>query len=147
MWSSLIFYANCLGNTFSRSQWRIVSYDFCLHGLRRCKGELPECGHIMVPRDGAGTNTGSARWAIGSAPNALRKRQLIGGGTHRKTCGGWMSGLPWRGGFSKGCSMRKQPRLLFSRGNCGFLDLTNNGELVLDCEVGDQYPYGLASIT
>ncbi len=50
-------------------------------------------------------------------------------------------------GFSKGCPMRKQPRLLFSRGNCGSLDLTNYGELVLDCEVGDQYPYGLASIT
>jgi hypothetical protein len=28
----------------------------------------------------------------------------------------------------------------------GFLDLTNNGEFVLDGEVGDQYPHGLASI-
>lgn len=32
--------------TFSRSQWQIVSYDFCQ--LRRCKGELLECG-----RDGS----------------------------------------------------------------------------------------------
>src|ERR1039458_4061384 len=35
---------------------------------------------------GCGTNKGSARWATGSAPNALRKRELVGGGTHRKTC-------------------------------------------------------------
>jgi hypothetical protein len=34
-------------------QRRVVSYDFYLHGLRRFKGELLECGHIVVPGDGS----------------------------------------------------------------------------------------------
>ena len=43
-------------------------------------------------------------------PNALRERQRIGRGTHRKNCV-----LSFRiaraGAFSKGCSFRKQPQV------------------------------------
>jgi hypothetical protein len=38
------------------------------------------------------------------------------------------------------------PCSILARNNCGLLDLTNDGEFVLDCVVGDQYPHGLASI-
>jgi hypothetical protein len=34
-------------------QRRILSYDLYLQGQRKCKGELLECGHIVVPGDGS----------------------------------------------------------------------------------------------
>jgi len=44
------------------------------------------------------------------------------------------------------CSTREEPLSIFARDNCGFLDLTNGSEFVLDCVVGDQNPHGLAAI-
>ena len=42
--------------------------------------------------------------------------------------------------------MKQSETLSSGRNDRGFLDLTNDGEFVLDCEVGDQYPHDLASI-
>jgi hypothetical protein len=59
-----------------------------------------------------GTNTNAARCARASAPNALRERQLIERGIHRKACV-----LSFRiaraGAFSKGRSFREQPQVTF----------------------------------
>ena len=40
------------GTHFQGPQRQIVRYEIYLHGLRRCKGELLECGHIVIPSDG-----------------------------------------------------------------------------------------------
>ena len=41
------------GTHFRGPQRLIVRYDLYLHGLRKCKGELLECGHIVIPSDGS----------------------------------------------------------------------------------------------
>ena len=46
----------------------------------------------------------------------------------------------------KGYSFRSSPRSRLGRDDRGLLDLTDNGELVLDRKVGNQYTHGLASI-
>jgi hypothetical protein len=37
------------GTHFGGLQRLIVGYDLYLNGLRKCKGELLECGHIVIP--------------------------------------------------------------------------------------------------
>ena len=79
-------------------------------------------------------------------PNALRERQPIGGGIHHKTCVLCFLGLRGRAQSERATRFASSPRSRLGRDDRGFLDLTDNGELVLDREVGNQYTHGLASI-
>jgi catechol 2,3-dioxygenase-like lactoylglutathione lyase family enzyme len=55
--------------------------------------------------------------------------------------------IPREGRTQKAARLAGSPGSILARNDCGLLDLTNDGEFVLDCVVGDQYPHGLASIT
>jgi hypothetical protein len=81
-------------------------------GCADAKGSCSSAAILWFRVTDRGTNTGAARCARASAPNALRERQLIGRGTHRKTCV-----LSFRnaraGAFSKGRSFREQSQVTF----------------------------------
>ena len=124
-------------------QLRIASHDFYEYMARANAKGLIEYGDIMAE---IGTNTGAARCARDFAPNALRDRQRSRGETHRKTCvlGSWDCEV--RTHLAVAARFASSPRSLLGRDDRGLLDLADNGELVLDCEVCDQYPHGLAAI-
>ena len=85
------------GTHFQGPLRRIVRQDLYLHGQRKCKGELLECGHILVPNDGSRhmhrrcplCNSHRALNAHSELPLATR-------GAHCMSCVGRTSALPWR---------------------------------------------------
>jgi len=91
------------------------------------------------------TSTGGARCARGAAPNVQRELQRIGRESTSRHV--WADFRTYREERRKLLDSRGSPGSILARNNCGLLDLTNDGEFVLDCVVGDQYPHGLASIT
>jgi hypothetical protein len=88
--------------------------------------------------------------ALPAVPEPLRPMCSVNGSalgaelTARLVC--LALGLRGRAHSAKAARFASSPRSRLGRDNRGFLDLTDNGEFVLDREVGNQYTHGLASI-
>ena len=94
-----------------------------------------------APAMDRGTTTGTARCATGSAP-----MRSVNGSPSGAEYPALLFRIVRESTRSEGHSFASSPRSRLGRDDRGFLDLTDNGELVLDREVGNQHTNSLASV-
>ena len=104
----------------------------------------------MRPYSGSERRIAAQTQALPAVPEPPRPMRSVNGSalgaelTARFVC--LALGLRGRAHSARAARFASSPRSRLGRDDRGLLDLTHNGELVLDREAGNQYTHGLASI-